>query len=218
MIATAAATAGAVLGRVAADADQPTLAESLAAISERSGLYSFGGLARLVSGVTLIAAAWFLSRTWTVRKGMGIPWATVLFAASGLFTVVSGASAVVLVVSAPDFTETAALGTPDSLQETAAYLRWLTGKIGFAAAGLALLAAAKPQWKAGGTARYVAAVSAVLGVAMQFIWIDAATALHRLTGTTFFLWLLVVGAMLATSRVELHFASSSGSPPRDQRV
>ena len=203
---------------MAADADQPTLAESLAAISERSGLYSFGGLARLVSGVTLIAAAWFLSRTWTVKEGLGIPWAPVLFAASGLFTIVSGASAVVLVVSAPDFTETATLGAPDSLQETAAYLRWLTGKIGFATAGLALLVAARGQWDIGGTSRYGAAVSAVLGVAMQFIWIDAATALHRLTGTTFFLWLLVVGAMLATSRVELHFVSSSRSPPRDQRV
>ena len=204
LLATAAATAVAVIARVAADADQPTLAESLAAISESSGLYGAGGLARLVSGGALVAAAWFLSRTWATRERLESPLAPILLGASGLSTVVSGACALVLVASAPGFVDGAVLGKPDSLQEATAFVRWFTGKTGFAAAGLALLVAARYEWKAGGALRRIAPVSAATGVAMQFIWIDAATAVHRITGTTFFLWLLAVGTiMLVASRAEL---------------
>ena len=79
--------------------------------------------------------------------------------------------------------------------------------IGFVAAGLALLTAARYQWKVGGQLRRIAPVSAVIGLAMQFIWIDAATIMHPIVGTGFFVWLLVVGAMLATGRVERHFTA-----------
>ena len=51
-------------------------------------------------------------------------------------------------------------------------------------------------------------VSAVLGIAMQFIWIDAATIMHLVIGSLFFVWLLVIGAMLYTGRVERHFVTS----------
>ena len=85
-------------------------------------------------------------------------------------------------------------------------LRWLTGKIGFAAAGLALIVAARYQWRAGATLRRIAPVSAVLGLAMTLIWIDAATLLHRITGPAFLVWLIIIGSMLLTGRVERHFA------------
>ena len=62
LILTAIATVVAVVGRVSADADQPTLAASLAAIAESRGLYGLGGAGRFVSGVTLIAVAWCLFR------------------------------------------------------------------------------------------------------------------------------------------------------------
>ena len=57
LILTALATLIAVIGRVAADADQPTLAESLTAISLNSELYGLGGAARFLSGITLIAGS-----------------------------------------------------------------------------------------------------------------------------------------------------------------
>ena len=60
LVLTAVLTAVAVVGRVAADADQETLAESIAAIAESSALYGIGGAGRFVSGLTLIAGAWFL--------------------------------------------------------------------------------------------------------------------------------------------------------------
>ena len=73
--------------------------------------------------------------------------------------------------------------------------------------GLALVAAAPYQWKAGGILRYVAVASAVIGIAMQFIWIDAATAVHRVSGAAVFIWLLVIGVMLLAGRVERQFAA-----------
>ena len=96
----------------------------------------------------------------------------------------------------------------DQMIETTTYLRWLTGKIGFAIAGLALIVASRYQWKVGGTLRRIAAASAVLGLAMKFIWIDAATIIHPIIGVASFLWLIAIGAMLFMGRVERHFIAS----------
>ena len=60
MNATTVITLVAVAGRVMADADQATLAESLAAIAESRFAYGLGGPALLVSGVTLLGGAWLL--------------------------------------------------------------------------------------------------------------------------------------------------------------
>ena len=199
LVLTAIATVVAVLGRVAADADQPTLQESMDAIALNRALYTTGGVARLISGVTLIAGALFLLRTWIIRERLGTPLVPALFIASGALTAASGACAVGLAISAPD------------VVEAVADLRWLTGKIGFAAAGLALIVAARYQWRAGGSLRRIAPVTFLLGISMQLIWMDAATVLHRITGPAFFIWLLAIGGMLFTGRVERHFAAMPDS-------
>ncbi|MCY4653040.1 MAG: hypothetical protein OXC95_07735 [Dehalococcoidia bacterium] len=99
LLLTALATLIAVIGRVSADADQPTLAESLTAISLNSELYGLGGAARFLSGITLIAGALFLTKTWIIRERLGTPLVPFLFVASGVFTVISGACAVALAAS-----------------------------------------------------------------------------------------------------------------------
>ncbi len=88
-------------------------------------------------------------------------------------------------------------------------MRWVVGKIGFAAAGIALLVAARYQWRVGGQLRKVAPASAILSIAMQFIWLDSANT-HQMVGTLFLLWLMVIGTMLATGRVERHFIAAYG--------
>ena len=55
--------------------------------------------------------------------------------------------------------------------------------------------------------RRVSPVSAILGIAMQFIWIDAATLMHPIIGSLFFVWLLAIGSMLLSGRVERHFVA-----------
>ena len=203
---TALVTAVSALTRVSADADfQPSLQDTLDAIADQSRLYGLGGAARLVSGVTLGAAAWFLLRTWIIRLRLGSPAVPGLFLLSGVFTAVSGLCAVILALAAPEV---------NLLIEWSALIRWLTGKIGFALAGLALVVASRYQWKAGGTLLFIAPVSGILGLAMQFIWIDSATLAHPIVGTGFFLWLLAVGFMLFTGRTEELFRRmvNSGSP------
>ena len=211
LLLTAAATVVMVYARVSADADQPTLLESLRAIAASKAMYSLSGAARFISGVTLIAGAWFLLRNRVILGGFGIPIVPYLFVASGAFTAVSGVCALALAASAPDAPGAAALSAVDSSTEIVAYLRWLTGKIGFSVAGLALGVAAHRQWKAGGAIRRIAPASASIGIGMQFIWVDAATIMHRITGVAFFVWLIVIGVVLLTGRVEQHDAAMHDS-------
>ena len=208
LLLTAAATAAAVFARVAADADQDTLLESLLAVDENRVVYGVSGIARSLAGVALLAAGVFLWSTWIIRERFATPWVPYLLAGSGLCTAVSGA--MVLVVAAypePDVVIAGGVATGGIAEavEVAWDLRWITAKAGFAVAGAALILAAKYQWQVGGTLRRIAPVSAIIGVAMQFIWLDSATLLHPIVGSAFFLWLVAVGSMLATGRTERHF-------------
>ena len=211
LLLTAAATVVSVMARLSADADQPTLTESLGAIADSRWSYGVGGAARLVSGFTLLAAAWFLLRTWIIRERLATPIVPALLGVSGVITGVSGVCAVVLAALAPEAQGAVISGSI----ETTHYLRWLTGKIGFTAAGVGLIGAARYQWKAGGGLRYISPPSAIIGVAMLFIWVDAATIVHPISGAAFFVWLAVVGLMLTTGRVERRFAVMRGSSPRN---
>ncbi len=197
LILTALTTIVAVVGRVSADADQATLAQSISAIAENQLLYGLGGAGRLVSGITLILGAWLLLRTWIIRDRFATAWVPYLFIVSGAFTAISGAAAILLISADPN--------SIDTTVETTATLRWLTGKIGFSAAGVALIVAARYQWMVGGNLKRIAPVSLLLGLAMQLIWVDLGTVTHGVVGTIFFLWLLAIGSMLATGRVERHF-------------
>ena len=163
------------------------------------------GAARLASGVTLLAGAWFLLATWIIRQRRATPLVPWLFVASGIFTAVSGLCALVLAVVAMNSAD------PATFTEMTAYLRWTTGKVGFTAAGLALLVAARYQWMAGGTMRFISPLSIIIGAAMLLIWLDALTYLHRFSGVAFVMWLVAIGFMLFTGRVERIFIARFGS-------
>ena len=213
LLLTAAATAAMVFTRLTADADQDTLLESLRAVEENRALYGISGVARLLSGMALFAAAWLLLRTWIIRNRWASPVVPYLFTLSGVCTVLSGACAIVIAAyptSEIGVVNGVASGDLAEPVEVLLGLRWITGKIGFASAGLAVIVAARYQWKVGGTLRWIAPGSLVIGVAMQFIWVDSATILHPIIGTAFLLWLLAVGTMLATGRVERHFITRFG--------
>ena len=218
LLATAIATAVAVLGRVAAGADLPTLAESLAAVGRRRGLYGIGGAARLLSGITLFAGAWFLWHTRFMRRRLGTLLVSVLLAASGLFTGVSGACALALAQIAPEPSAAAAAARVGGAAALMAELRSISGKIGFNLAGLALLATAIRQWRVGGALRRLAPASALVGAAMQLIWVDAATVVHRFTGPLFMVWLALIGFMLASGRVQRRMTGTAARRTRLSRA
>ncbi len=197
LVLTAIVTLVAVAGRVAADADRETIQETLEAIADNRFFYGLSGAGRLASGVTLAAGAWYLSRTWIIRERHATPIVPALFAASGLLTAISGLSAVLLAATLPASGESV-----NSIYEAMDGLHWLAGVAGFSAAGLALVVASPYQFRVGGKLRIIAPVSAVLGGTMQLIWIQDLISVHQLTGSAFFIWLLLVGVMLATGRVE----------------
>ena len=205
LILTAVASIIMVFARVTADADQPTLLESLRAIAENRAMYAISAVARIASGIALITAAWFLLKTRIIRLRLATPVVPHVLGASGAVTVLSGVCALALVLSASAGADVTVSGSVEIMD----FLRSLTGKMGFAIAGLALLIAARYQWKVGGTLRKIAPASVVIGLIMQFVWIDAATIMHPIVGVAFMVWLLVVGAMLATGRTERHFHSMS---------
>ena len=201
LILTAVATVVAVVGRVWADADHETLADSLAAIAESRGLYGLGGAGRLLSGVTLIAAGWFLFGSATDNRRARSAVVPLLFAVSGAFTACSGALAISLAAAPAEWMDVVGLeGVALSRQEVTVWLRRFTGAAGFALAGLALIVIAWRQWGAGGSLKRIAPASALLGLAIQFVWLDAATRLHAVTGTLFVVWLAVGGATLLKGR------------------
>ncbi len=201
LILTAVATVVAVAGRVWADADHETLADSLAAIADSRGLYGLGGAGRFLSGVTLIAAGWFLFGSASDDRRARSAVVPLLFAVSGAFTACSGALAVSLAAAPAEWMDVAGLeGVALSHQEATVRLRRFTGTAGFAMVGLALIVIAWRQRSAGGTLRRFAPASALLGLAIQFVWLDAATVMHIVTGTLFVGWLAVGGSMLVKGR------------------
>ena len=205
LLLTAAATLVMVYARISADADQPTLVESLRAIATNTEMYTVAGVARVLSGIALIAGAWQLWRSSVIREGLGTPLVPYLIVASGLLTAVAGVCALTLAASVGDASEVVASGTTEAVST----LRWVTGKMGFTAAGLALVAVGLRQWKAAGM---IAPASVLIGIGMQLIWVDAATIVHRISGVAFIVWLVVIGIMLLTGRVERHF-SAMRQPP-----
>ena len=210
---TAAATAVMVFTRVAADADQDTLLQSLKAVDDNRALYGISGGARFLSGLALFLAAWLLLKTWIIRDRWATPLVPYLFALSGVCTALSGACAVAIAAYLASEIGITGGDIAEGV-EVLSGLRWVSGKFGFVTAGLAVIVAARYQWQVGGALRWIAPYSAVLGLAMQFIWVDSATIIHPVVGTAFFLWLVAVGMMLTMGRVERHFVDKYGVASR----
>ena len=226
LLLTAAATAVSVLARLSANADDTPLTDALAqrqildeaaiaaaevseklnAIGAAAMAYATGGTARLAGGLTLLAAAWPLWRVMGAYHPRAMGAAALLLAASGVASAVSGGCAVALAALAPEPQSISPLVSAGGLDHGAGdallTLRWFTGALGFALAGLGLIALAPAQWRLGGVLRLTAVVGAGLGLAMLFIWLDAATVVHRITGVGFLIWLIVSGLWLWAGMVK----------------
>ena len=164
-----------------------------------TGQYVIAGAARTLSGLALLAAAAYL---WSALRGsqpqaMGV--AAALLVLSGAATAISGAAMLALAGGIPEAVYgTAALmawSTPGWV-EPADAARWIAGKVGFTLAGLGLIALAPVQWRIGGLLKVSAVADVIIGVAMLFIWVDAATVMHRVSGIAFLFWLIVSGVWL----------------------
>ena len=214
LLVTAIATVAAVIGRISAT-DLTTLAQSLATIGAHREQFGIGGAARFISGLTLFAGACFLLRTWIMRQGLGSRPVPVLLGISGVATALSGACEVALAIVVPESPTVDGLASVAPTTTLVLNLFGITGKIGFSLAGLALIAAGHRQWCVGGFLRPIAPISVIIGGAMQLIWVNTTVAAHYVTGPAFVLWLVAIGVMLVTGRVEKRFAALVEEEPSE---
>ena len=189
--------------------DSPATQENIAKLRDRGAFIIGPAAGRLASGLTLIAAAWYLSRIPAGIRVPTTPLAAGLLSGSGACTAVSGAYAMLMAVVVRDVADSGALAAAAVSLEATARLRPLFGALGFALAGGALIVMAPSQWRLEGAWKRLAPASAVLGIAMQFIWIDAATVLHAVTGVAFTLWLVTVGVLLWKGQAESRESDSA---------
>jgi hypothetical protein len=184
-----------------------------------TGVYAIAGAARILAGVGLLAAAVFLRRT-TSAWHRGTHVAGRMLEASGAVTAVSGACMLALAMEIPQ----AASGTgpvvvpmvwviPGWVEPIDA-ARWITGKVGFTLAGLGLIALGPVQWRMGGLLKVSAVADVIIGVAMLFIWVDAATVMHRVSGIAFLAWLVVSGVWLAVGLLKPPETIAAGDGPQ----
>ena len=220
LLLTALATGVSVVTRLAGSQEPPADSPLYAPVILDTNLYALAGAARVVSGLALLAMAILCWRRPVPAGGgavMGM--AVALLGISGVVTAASGACMLALAAAVPA-TDAGSSALP-SLAAVGGILGWveplnearsITGKAGFTLAGLGLAALALAQWRIGGRLlKTGAVVSAVIGVAMLFIWVDAATAMHRISGIAFLLWLIGYGGGLTINRMSVPKAPAS--PP-----
>ena len=205
LLLTALATGISVATRLAGSQEPPPDSPLYVPVILDTNLYAVAGAARVLSGLALLALAilcWRRPMPANCATPMGM--AVALLGISGIVTAASGACMLALAAAVP---ATAAGSTPlPPLAAAGAIPGWaeplnearsITGKAGFTLAGLALIALAPAQWRIGGRMLQTGAVaSALFGIAMLFIWVDAATVMHRISGIAFLLWLLGYGGGL----------------------
>ena len=215
LLLAAAATAVSVMTRLASSTEPLEGSPIQFPIILNTGVYAIAGAARILAGLGLLAAAVFLRRATSARHRAADA-ASRLLEASGAVTAVSGACMLALAMEIPQ----AASGTgpvaaliaweiPGWVEPIDA-ARWITGKVGFTLAGLGLIALSPVQWRIGGLLKVSAVADLVIGVAMLFIWVDAATVMHRISGVAFLAWLIISGLWLATGRLKPPAAAPSG--------
>ena len=214
LLLTAVATAVSVMTRLSSSMEAPEVASlpvPQVPIILDTGLYTISGLARVVSGLALLAAAVFLRRAMAGRYWMANVAGRIL-EASGTVTALSGACMLALAAALPEAGNTVVLtyggGSPDWVESVDA-VRWIAGKVGFTLAGRGLIALGPVQWRIGGLLKVSAVADVIIGVAMLFIWVDAATVMHRVSGIAFLVWLIVSGVWLAAGLLKSPAAAAT---------
>ena len=199
LILAAIAAVAMVWTRLQADIDQPTFEETLAAIDQNTIWYSWHGTARAFFGVSLIIAAAFIKPAMFLARGWQLRLSSIVLNLGGIAMIVSGV--LVIFISTVYWTDAYDVESFDHYREIA-------GSIGNTFIGLAIILLSVVQWRLGRFMKPVAAIAPFVGIGMILVWIDAATILHRISGTSFLIWLLATAIVLMSGT----FASPQTEP------
>ena len=187
LIFAAIAAVAMVWTRLQADIDQPTFEETLAAIDQNTLWYTWHGLARTFFGALLIVVAAFIGLAMFLARGWQLRLSSILLNLGGIAMIVSGV--LVIFISTVYWTDAYDVESFDHYREIA-------GSIGNTFIGLAIILLSVVQWRLGGFMKPVALLAPFVGIGMILVWIDAATILHRISGTGFLIWLLATAIVL----------------------
>ena len=187
LIVSATAAAAMVWTRLQADIDQPTFGETLAAIDQNTLWYTWHGMARTFFGALLIIAAAFIRPAMLLARGWQLQMSSILLNLGGIAMITSGV--LVLFISTVYWADAYDVESFDHYREIA-------GSIGNTFIGLAIILLTVVQWRLGRFMKPVAAIAPFVGIGMILVWIDAATILHRISGTDFLIWLLATAIVL----------------------
>ncbi len=206
LLLTAVATAVSVMTRLNSSMEPLAGSPIQVPIILDTGQYAIAGAARTLSGLALLAAALYLWMTLRSSQPQAIGIAAALLVLSGATTAISGAAMLALAGGLPqvaDGSATLMAWAAPGWVEPADAVRWIAGKVGFTLAGLGLIALGPVQWRIGGLIKVSAVADVIIGVAMLFIWVDAATVMHRVSGIAFLLWLIVSGIWLVAGLLKI---------------
>ena len=189
-----------VVTRVGSGADQETALESLTMIAANAELYMASKIANLISAFVLVVLAAVSYRIFQrYDRTLALVGAVTLLSAGLLWTFSSVAGLALaqeyggpLPSQAPLVRAGSILGTYNAVEP----LRALAGQAGFTFAALALLALGSLIAWSGTLPRWLGWLGIVAGVLMFFIWNPEATALHRIGGGAYLLWLLLLAGWL----------------------
>ena len=188
-----------VAARVISGADQVTALESIMMIGVNSGWYVGHQTANLISALILVALSAVTYRVFQhTDRNLALVGAFMLIAA-GIFSSISsiGGLALAQEFGGPHPAQVVlTAGNPESTYVVIEPLRELAAQVGFTFSGLALLALGGLLAWSGALPRWLGWLGILAGVLMFFIWNPNATALHRIGGGAYLLWLLLLAGWL----------------------
>jgi hypothetical protein len=154
--------------------------------------------AGLVSSILLITMAAGLYSIFRTRHRFLALATSFLFLAAALAWLTSAASGLALASLAQEFVSASGMQAEATASSARAVdlVRESTGRVGFTLAGLGTLTlGVLIAWK-DALPKWLGWLGVVVGILMLLIWNDSAAVLHRVGGTGYLLWLLIIGGWL----------------------
>jgi hypothetical protein len=198
MIVYMVAVAVQVAARTASTSSNASFAESLGTLAANHGMYLTSMSAGLVSSILLITmAAGLYSIFRTSHRFLALATSFLLLAAA-LVWLISAASGLALASLAQEFVSASRIQAEATSSSARAVdlVRESTGRVGFTLAGLGTFTlGVLIAWK-DALPKWLGWLGVVVGILMLLIWNDSAAVLHRVGGTGYLLWLLIIGGWL----------------------
>ena len=168
--------------------------ESLLMISQNQNLYLTSMYSGLMANFLLVALAAGLYSTFAVHQVQLARVGACLLLAAAVISLGSSAAGLAVARLAQEFSAEGGGGLAGA--QGVELLREALGRTGFTLAALGVITLGALMAWSGTLPRWLGWLGIAAGISMFFIWVEAATTIHRLGGAGYLLWLAIVGGVL----------------------